>query len=334
MSTDVAMQAARHLAGYHDPEALDGTSALPDAVDLVALAGPEALSERQLAAAWRARRGHTPQAVVGMAADGTVALDLVRDGPHALVAGTTGSGKSELLRSLVAGAGARFEPRGPDVPPGRLQGRQRLRRLRRPAPRRRGHHRPRRPPRRASAAEPRAPSSDVAKRCCVRPGSATSPPTGSTRAQRTPGPAGGGDRRVRHPRCGAARLPPRPRRCGAAGPEPRACTSSWRPNGPAGAVSDDIRANTNLRIALRVQDPAESVDVVGTTTASRLPRRRPGRAVVRLGADEELLMQTARVTAAAAHEGSQPVRIRPFRGCEAATAPGQAGAATWSGSST
>ena len=82
---------------------------------------------------------------------------------------------------------------------------------------------------------------------------------------------------------------------------------------PGHAISDDIRANTNLRIALRVQDPAESVDVVGTTTASRLPRRRPGRAVVRLGADEELVMQTARVTAAAAHEGSQPVRIRPFR---------------------
>ena len=104
------------------------------------------------------------------------------------------------------------------------------------------------------------------------------------------------------------------------------CTSSWRPNGPADAISDDIRANTNLRIALRVQDPAESVDVVGTTTASRLPRRRPGRAVVRLGADEELVMQTARVTATAANEASQPVRVRPF-GTRAAT-PAEPGGRT------
>jgi S-DNA-T family DNA segregation ATPase FtsK/SpoIIIE len=30
--------------------------------------------------------------------DGVVELDLVAHGPHALVAGTTGAGKSELLR--------------------------------------------------------------------------------------------------------------------------------------------------------------------------------------------------------------------------------------------
>ncbi|MBE9941505.1 FtsK/SpoIIIE domain-containing protein, partial [Cellulosimicrobium cellulans] len=32
-----------------------------------------------------------------------VAVDLVRDGPHVLVAGTTGAGKSELLQTFVAG---------------------------------------------------------------------------------------------------------------------------------------------------------------------------------------------------------------------------------------
>ncbi|MEJ7582904.1 MAG: FtsK/SpoIIIE domain-containing protein [Acidimicrobiales bacterium] len=37
-------------------------------------------------------------------------LDLVRDGPHGLVAGTTGSGKSELLRSLVAGLAVASPP--------------------------------------------------------------------------------------------------------------------------------------------------------------------------------------------------------------------------------
>ena len=33
---------------------------------------------------------------------GPLVVDLRRDGPHALIAGTTGSGKSELLQTLVA----------------------------------------------------------------------------------------------------------------------------------------------------------------------------------------------------------------------------------------
>ncbi|MDK6900640.1 FtsK/SpoIIIE domain-containing protein, partial [Streptococcus agalactiae] len=34
--------------------------------------------------------------------DGAFGLDISKDGPHGLIAGTTGSGKSELLQSLVA----------------------------------------------------------------------------------------------------------------------------------------------------------------------------------------------------------------------------------------
>ena len=40
-------------------------------------------------------------AALGRDADGDVVVDLVADGPHALVAGTTGSGKSELLVSWI-----------------------------------------------------------------------------------------------------------------------------------------------------------------------------------------------------------------------------------------
>jgi S-DNA-T family DNA segregation ATPase FtsK/SpoIIIE len=42
-------------------------------------------------------------APLGVAADGVVMIDLVAEGPHAVVAGTTGAGKSELLVSWVLG---------------------------------------------------------------------------------------------------------------------------------------------------------------------------------------------------------------------------------------
>src|SRR4029079_17865915 len=42
----------------------------------------------------------------GGGAAGTVSIDLRRDGPHGLAAGTTGAGKSELLQSLVASLAA------------------------------------------------------------------------------------------------------------------------------------------------------------------------------------------------------------------------------------
>lgn len=47
---------------------------------------------------------------LGSGAGGTVWLDLVADGPHFLVAGTTGSGKSEALRTLVASLAYDYSP--------------------------------------------------------------------------------------------------------------------------------------------------------------------------------------------------------------------------------
>jgi DNA segregation ATPase FtsK/SpoIIIE, S-DNA-T family len=40
--------------------------------------------------------------VIGECYDGSFGIDLRRDGPHALIAGTTGAGKSELLQTLIA----------------------------------------------------------------------------------------------------------------------------------------------------------------------------------------------------------------------------------------
>lgn len=49
-------------------------------------------------------------APLGIAPDGAAVLDLVADGPHAVVAGTTGAGKSELLVSWVLGMAAGRTP--------------------------------------------------------------------------------------------------------------------------------------------------------------------------------------------------------------------------------
>lgn len=49
-------------------------------------------------------------APVGVGAGGTVVLDLVADGPHAVIAGTTGSGKSELLVAWILGIAAGRTP--------------------------------------------------------------------------------------------------------------------------------------------------------------------------------------------------------------------------------
>jgi S-DNA-T family DNA segregation ATPase FtsK/SpoIIIE len=50
------------------------------------------------------------KATLGIGTDGPVTLDLVADGPHAVVAGTTGSGKSELLTTWIAALAAKYSP--------------------------------------------------------------------------------------------------------------------------------------------------------------------------------------------------------------------------------
>ena len=52
---------------------------------------------------------------------------------------------------------------------------------------------------------------------------------------------------------------------------------------PSGVVSPEIRANTNLRIALRVTDASESTDVIDAPDAGAISKSTPGRAYVRLG---------------------------------------------------
>ncbi|WP_159083486.1 FtsK/SpoIIIE domain-containing protein [Nocardioides terrigena] len=54
---------------------------------------------------------------------------------------------------------------------------------------------------------------------------------------------------------------------------------------PAGVINDRIRANVGVRIALRVNDEADSQDVIGQRDAAHIPRELPGRAYLQLHRD-------------------------------------------------
>src|SRR5205823_13094413 len=64
---------------------------------------------------------------------------------------------------------------------------------------------------------------------------------------------------------------------------------------PTGVVSPVIRANTNLRIALRVTDDTESHDVIDAPDAARIPKGTPGRGFLRVPGSAPVEFQTARV---------------------------------------
>ncbi|MCL2594633.1 MAG: FtsK/SpoIIIE domain-containing protein [Promicromonosporaceae bacterium] len=62
---------------------------------------------------------------------------------------------------------------------------------------------------------------------------------------------------------------------------------------PAGAISADMRANITARLALRVVDTADSLDVLDSPVAAHIPHGFPGRAVLRVGVATPVAMQCA-----------------------------------------
>ena len=107
--TALARRVARGVARVRDPEAAISGSDLPDVVHLAGLRGMSDDLSRTVIENWRQSRDR-PVAVLGSAGDGPFSVDLVADGPHALLAGTTGAGKSELLRTLVASLAVSSSP--------------------------------------------------------------------------------------------------------------------------------------------------------------------------------------------------------------------------------
>jgi S-DNA-T family DNA segregation ATPase FtsK/SpoIIIE len=61
---------------------------------------------------------------------------------------------------------------------------------------------------------------------------------------------------------------------------------------PAGVITDNIKANTNLRIALRVSDPSESTDIISTPDAYDISESLKGRALIKTGSNKVFQVQS------------------------------------------
>ncbi|SDQ05996.1 FtsK/SpoIIIE domain-containing protein [Leucobacter chromiiresistens] len=61
---------------------------------------------------------------------------------------------------------------------------------------------------------------------------------------------------------------------------------------PAGVISDNLRANTNLRVALRMADAADSSDVLGVADAASFAAETPGRGAMKVGPGRARHFQT------------------------------------------
>lgn len=99
---------------------------------------------------------------------------------------------------------------------------------------------------------------------------------------------------------------------------------------PAGVIKDNLRANTNLRLALRMADEADSADVLGSPGAAHFDPALPGRAVSKTGPGRLVPFQAGYVggwTSAGKHALDVTVEElvigegRPWRAAEPAARP-------------
>jgi S-DNA-T family DNA segregation ATPase FtsK/SpoIIIE len=306
-----AREIARSLARYDDAELRSAGGRLPDQVLLPSLLDV-ALEPGALAARWQGTPAGSLAAVVGAGVDGPLVIDLVTDGPHGLIAGTTGSGKSELLRTIVASLAATVSPADLNFVLVDYKGGSAFAECAR-LPHTVGlvtdldEH--------LGARALVCLEAELRHRERLLRDAGTADLDTYVAAGR---PLGALPRLlvvIDEFATLAAELPDfidslvgiaqRGRSLGV-----HLLLATQR---PAGAVKDNIRANTNLRIALRVQDSHDSLDVLGSPVASTLSRRQPGRAFVRLGPGEVTAFQSALVTGASAPAEDVPaVTVTPF----------------------
>ena len=304
----VAGRLARALAPLRDATPAGSGPGLPDQVRLLDLLGTGAVSTETLRQAW-SQTPRSTKALLGATASGPFVVDLRLDGPHVLVAGTTGSGKSELLRTLVTSlalgnrpdemvfvlvdykGGAAFEdcarfPHTVGVVTD-LDGHLTQRALE------------------SLQAELRR-----RERLLKEHGAADLDAYQALVDEDLVGQAG----LARLPRlvlvvdefrvlaeelpefvAGLVRVAAVGRSLGL-----HLVLATQR---PGGVVSADMRANVNLRIALRVRDAMDSTDVVESMEATAISERTPGRAYVRAGSNPLVAVQTAHVAGRATDDG-------------------------------
>jgi S-DNA-T family DNA segregation ATPase FtsK/SpoIIIE len=286
-----ATRAVTVLAGCVDPEAGADGGALPTVVrldDLITI-DPPSITRRWADAGADPR----PCAVLGVAAGAhgcePVPLDLAADGPHVLVAGTTGAGKSELLRSLVVSLAAAVPPTALHLVLIDFKGGAAFD---------------------AVAALPHvagvvtdldghsvqrcllALDAELRRREHVLRASGSSDLTAHRAAG---GPATPRLLVVVDEFATLARNHPEQLRT-LLGIAQRGRSLGVHlvlaTQRPAGVVTDDVRANTAARLSLRVHDTADALDVVGDVAPAGFPRAAPGRAMLRLG-DDRVVLHTA-----------------------------------------
>lgn len=298
LSSGRAHRTARLLAPLRDGSTNDGPGSVPTSVDLTSIVMP--ISVEALTQHWREEPRSTRFAL-GRDATSTVALDLAADGPHALVAGTTGSGKSELLRTLVTSLALVNRPDELVMVLVDYKGG-------------------------SAFAEAAALPHVVGVITDLDPHLADRALTSLTaelkRRERILADAGVPDLPAYQaldpsepvPRLvlvidefralaeelpdfldGLVRIAALGRSLGV-----HLVLATQR---PGGVVSADVRANVNLRIALRVRDGSDSYDVIDSQAAADLPEGVPGRALIRTGA---VAARTVQVASSSTPAGSAP----------------------------
>ena len=283
----------RRLAPLRDPEALTSGGAIPSSVRLVDLLGLDRLEAATLLEVWNRSRRST-SAVVGVGVDGPIQLDLKVDGPHGLVAGTTGAGKSEFLQTLVASLAVSNRHDSLNFLLVDYKGGSAFRDCAR-LPHTvgvvtdlDGHL-----TERALASL----SAELKRReeCLARGGAKDiddyvdmGEPVGALpRLLIVIDEFAGLVTELPEFVTGLVGIAQRGRSLGI-----HLILATQR---PSGVVSPEIRANTNLRVALRVTSPSESVDIIDAADAARITPSTPGRAYAMTGHSALTAFQSARV---------------------------------------